>query len=204
VVTFNQGTFDPAVLEPVRFWPRGHTAVIIDGEVHSFEANWRCGVPEAIYKDENDWRGAWVQVLDLPGAAARQIRANFDRSCGTGAFLLTGVCATSAGRLLRDVLVDLEVTWAPMRLRTQLAASGYVGETHRWHREVWEDSVTECVRGKTGLRDHPAVRPAGTKAGKAREECLSQLGLRAEDLRRGAGPGILAGEGSADGRTGGG
>jgi len=113
VVPFNQGRFDPSILEPLRFWPRGHTAVIINGDVYSFEANWQCGDAEAGYKDANAWRGAWVQVLDISESDARQIQQDFRQSCGTGAFLLTGVCTSSAGRLLQNVLADLEVTWAP-------------------------------------------------------------------------------------------
>jgi hypothetical protein len=156
VVTFNQGRFDPRILEPVRFWPRGHTAVIIDGAVHSFETDWQCGETEAEYKRANEWRGAWVQVLDLPASDAKQIRKDFARSCGTGAFLLTGVCTSSAGRLLQNALPDLTVTWAPMRLRAQLGRRGYVDRTYRWHREVWADHFVRCLRGENG--DPPLLK----------------------------------------------
>lgn len=115
---------------------RGRTAVIIDGKVHSFEAEWQCGETETEYKQANKWRGAWVQVLDVPQSDAKQIRDDFNRSCGTGVFLLTGVCTSSAGRLLQNVLTDLKVTWAPMHLRSQLGRRGYVDHTYRWHRGV--------------------------------------------------------------------
>lgn len=183
VVTFNQGRFDPRILEPVRFWPRGHTAVIIDGEVHSFETDWQCGETEAEYKRANEWRGAWVQVLDLPASDAKQIRKDFARSCGTGAFLLTGVCTSSAGRLLQNALPDLTVTWAPMRLRAQLGRRGYVDRTYRWHREVWADHFVRCLRGENG--DPPPLKGPHLSKGmarKARGKCLKQLGLRTEDV----------------------
>ena len=183
VVTFNQGRFDPRILEPVRFWPRGHTAVIIDGAVHSFETDWQCGETEAEYKRANEWRGAWVQVLDLPASDAKQIRKDFARSCGTGAFLLTGVCTSSAGRLLQNALPDLTVTWAPMRLRAQLGRRGYVDRTYRWHREVWADHFVRCLRGENG--DPPPLKGPHLSKGmarKARGKCLKQLGLRTEDV----------------------
>ena len=183
VVTFNQGRFDPPVLEPVRFWPRGHTAVIIDGGVHSFETDWQCGETEAEYKRANEWRGAWVQVLDLPKSDAKQIREDFSRSCGTGAFLLTGVCTSSAGRLLQNVLTDLTVTWAPMRLRGQLGRRGYVDRTYRWHREVWADNFVQCLQGENGTQP-PLEGPHLSRgmARKAHGSCLKQLGLRKEDI----------------------
>ena len=201
VVTFNQGRFDPPILEPLRFWPRGHTAVIIDGHVHSFEAHWQCGETEAKYKKKNEWRGAWVQVLDLPASDAARIQEDFRRSCGTGAFLLTGVCTSSAGRLLQNALTDLEVTWAPIRLRRQLAESGYVERTYRWHPAVWRKNVTRCMRTRSELR-----APLGTaedrltedrltedrsvegSARTARDECLRQLGLTAQDVALPHGP----------------
>ena len=196
VVTFNQGRFDPPILEPLRFWPRGHTAVIIDGHVHSFEAHWQCGETEAKYKKKNEWRGAWVQVLDLPASDAARIQEDFRRSCGTGAFLLTGVCTSSAGRLLQNALTDLEVTWAPIRLRRQLAESGYVERTYRWHPAVWRKNVTRCMRTRSELR-----APLGTaedrlmedrsvegSARTARDECLRQLGLTVQDVALPHGP----------------
>jgi len=183
VVTFNQGRFDPRILEPVRVWPRGHTAVIIDGEVHSFETDWQCGETEAEYKRANTWRGAWVQVLDLSASDAKQIRKDFARSCGTGAFLLTGVCTSSAGRLLQNALPDLTVTWAPMRLRAQLSRRGYVDRTYRWHREVWADHFVRCLRGENGAQ--PPLKGPHLSRGmvrKAHGKCLKQLGLRTEDV----------------------
>lgn len=183
VVTFNQGRFDPRILEPVRFWPRGHTAVVIDGEVHSFETDWQCGETEAEYKRANEWRGAWVQVLDLSASDAKQIRKDFARSCGTGAFLLTGVCTSSAGRLLQNALPDLTVTWAPMRLRAQLGRRGYVDRTYRWHREVWADHFVRCLRGENGAQP-PLTGPHLSRgmARKAHGKCLKQPGLRTEDV----------------------
>jgi hypothetical protein len=196
VVTFNQGRFDPSILEPLRFWPRGHTAVIIDGHVRSFETHWQCGETEAKYKKKNEWRGAWVQVLDLPASDAAQIQEDFRRSCGSGAFLLTGVCTSSAGRLLQNALADLEVTWAPIRLRKQLAASGYVERTYRWHPAVWRKNVARCMRKRSELR-----APLGTvearlmedrfvenSARKARDRCLRQLGLTVRDVSPPHGP----------------
>ena len=183
VVTFNQGRFDPPILEPFRFWPRGHTAVIIDGDVHSFETDWQCGKTETEYKTDNAWRGAWVQVLDVPKSDAQQLQADFDRSCGTGAFLLTGVCTSSAGRLLQNVLTDLEVTWAPMRLRRQLTKKRYVDQIYRWHREVWVDNFVRCVRGTRGDQAH-AAGPYASRANlqRARDECRKRLGLSETDL----------------------
>ena len=199
VVTFNQGRFDPPILEPLRFWPRGHTAVIIDGHVRSFEAHWQCGETEAKYKKKNEWRGAWVQVLDLPASDAARIKEDFRRSCGTGVFLLTGVCTSSAGRLLQNALADLEITWAPIRLRRQLAESGYVERTYRWHRTVWRKNVARCMRRRSELR-----APLGTvearltedrlmegSARRARDRCLRQLGLAEQDI---ALPGKPSGE----------
>jgi hypothetical protein len=200
VVTFNQGRFDPPILEPLRFWPRGHTAVIIDGRVRSFETHWQCGETEAKYKKKNEWRGAWVQVLDLPASDAARIKEDFRRSCGTGVFLLTGVCTSSAGRLLQNALADLEVTWAPIRLKRQLAESGYVERTYRWHPAVWRKNVARCMRKRSELR-----APLGTaedrlmedrltedrlmedrlmegSARKARDRCLRQLGLAEQDI----------------------
>ena len=181
VVTFNQGRFDPSILEPIRFWPRGHTAVIINGDVYSFEANWQCGDAEAEYKDANAWRGAWVQVLDISASDARQIQQDFRQSCGTGAFLLTGVCTSSAGRLLQNVLADLEVTWAPTRLRRQLAESGHVERTDRWHRTVWTRNVIRCVRERD--RSPPwSAGPVDDGLRTARDKCLKQLGLSKKDI----------------------
>lgn len=204
VVTFNQGRFDPPILEPLRFWPRGHTAVIIDGHVRSFEAHWQCGETEAKYKKKNEWRGAWVQVLDLPASDAARIKEDFRRSCGTGVFLLTGVCTSSAGRLLQNALADLEVTWAPIRLKRQLAESGYVERTYRWHPAVWRKNVARCMRRRSEPR-----APLGTaedrlmedrltedrlmegSARRARDRCLRQLGLAEQDI---ALPGKPSGE----------
>ncbi len=184
VVTFNQGRFDPPILEPVRFWPKGHTAVIIDGEVHSFEADWQCGETKAEYKQDNEWRGAWVQVLDVPKSDAKQIQKDFDRSCGTGAFLLTGVCTSSASRLLQNVLTDLKITWAPMRLRGQLVKGGHVDRTYRWHREVWADNVAQCLGGENErARHHPeGASPSKGTLERAHDKCLKLLGLSKEDV----------------------
>jgi hypothetical protein len=179
VVTFNQGGFDPPTLEPFRFWPRGHTAVIIDGDVYSFEAGWQCGETEAEYKQDNEWRGAWIQVLDVPKSDARQLQEDFDRSCGRGIFVLTGVCTSNTARLLQNVLAELKITWAPMRLRRQLAKSGHVKRTYRWHRKAWMENLIKCIRGKEGYR--PAGLPSKEDIKEARDECFAQMGLREKD-----------------------
>ncbi len=183
VITFNQGRFDPPILEPFRFWPRGHTAVIIDGTVHSFEADWQCGTTEAAYKEDNEWRGAWVQVLDVPESDAGQIQKDFERSCGAGAFLLTGVCTSSAGKLLQNVLTDLKVTWAPMQLRRQLAERSHVARTYRWHPEVWANNFLRCVEKRKRDRYRSTdPRPPRMNVQDVRDGCLRRLGLSKKDI----------------------
>jgi hypothetical protein len=185
VVTFNQGGFDPHTLEPFRFWPRGHTAVIIDGDVYSFEADWECGQSEEEYKRDNQWRGAWVQVLDIPESDAKQLQQDFRSSCGRGAFIITGLCSSNAAGVLQSVLGSLEAGHfdpSPMELRSQLASHGYVERTYQWNRKVRVENLVACVKRQEGPQYRPAGLPKKEDIKNARDKCLKQLGLTRNDV----------------------
>lgn len=112
-----------------------HTALIIGGYVYSFSTGWKCGQTEAEYKRTNRWRGAYVQVLDVPEEDAVRLQTAMNHACHHGTFLLHGDCTSNTAHFLQMLLEDLEGSWFPSTFREQLAAGGYVSESYEWERE---------------------------------------------------------------------
>lgn len=112
---------------------KGHTAVVAGGIAYSFdERGWIVAGTKQEYLDENTYRDALGQVLDVPEADAEKVQQALDRSVGTGTYLLnkgSHVCTDEAARALEAALGKLDAKHNPQEFAKTLAATGKVKQT---------------------------------------------------------------------------
>ena len=112
---------------------KGHTAVVAGGIAYSFdERGWIVAGTKQEYLDENTYRDAIGQVLDVPETDAEKVQEALDRSVGTGTYLLNKgkhVCTDEAARALEAALGKLNAKHNPQEFAKTLAATGKVKQT---------------------------------------------------------------------------
>lgn len=121
------------------FW--GHTALIVNGNVYSFEGGMDPKAP--LLKGTGAWKyygsigdyweknlvtdGAYGQQMAIPKDDLVKLESELRKSVGTGTYAFSGqVCGSAAGRILQTVLPSLDIAHRPKELRKNLDATGAV------------------------------------------------------------------------------
>jgi hypothetical protein len=107
---------------------RGHTAIAVGELVYSFdEGGWEVGETESEYLAKNTFRGAHVQVLDVPLEDAQKIQKHLNDAANTGIYLFGGeVCTDATAAALAESLGKLDARMNPQRFVGVREATGKV------------------------------------------------------------------------------
>jgi hypothetical protein len=115
---------------------KGHTAVVAGGIAYSFdERGWIVAGTEQQYLEENTYRDAIGQVLDVSEEDAEKVQSALDDSVGTGTYLInkgSHVCTDEAARALEAALGKLDPKHNPQEFAKTLEASGKVSHTNNY------------------------------------------------------------------------
>ena len=115
---------------------KGHTAVVAGGIAYSFDARgWVVAGTKEEYLDQNTFRDAIGQVLDIPEEDAEKVQSALDDSVGTMTYLLNKgnhVCTDETARTLEAALGKLDSKHSPQEFAKVLAATGKVRQTYNY------------------------------------------------------------------------
>ena len=115
---------------------KGHTAVVAGGIAYSFDARgWVVAGTKAEYLDQNTFRDAIGQVLDVPEEDAEKVQSALDASVGTMTYLFNKgnhVCTDETARTLEAALGTLDSKHSPQEFAKVLAATGKVRQTYNY------------------------------------------------------------------------
>jgi len=65
---------------------RGHTALIVNGMVYTYEDGWEIGLSKAQYLKKNEYRDGIGHVLDIPEHDVKPLQNNLNNSLGEGTY----------------------------------------------------------------------------------------------------------------------
>lgn len=96
---------------------QGHTALIVNGLVYSFEAGWMCGQTRNDYLATNLYRDGIGQVLDVSNKQANSLQENLNEACGTTyIYGLPEICTGRAAEELNESFnSNLDLIWDPQK-----------------------------------------------------------------------------------------
>lgn len=103
---------------------RGHTAIVVNGMVYSYEDGWRAGMSKAQYLQANAWRDAVGHIIAIPEEDIEPLQNNLNAAVGTGIYIAENdICTGKTTKMLEEHLPHVE---SPQLLASYLETSEIV------------------------------------------------------------------------------
>lgn len=103
---------------------RGHTAIVVNGMVYSYEDGWRAGMSKAQYLQANAWRDAVGHIIAIPEEDIEPLQNNLNVAVGTGIYIAENdICTGKTTKMLEKYLPHVE---SPQLLASYLETSEIV------------------------------------------------------------------------------
>lgn len=103
---------------------RGHTAIVVNGMVYSYEDGWRAGMSKAQYLQANAWRDAVGHIITIPEEDIEPLQNNLNAAVGTGIYIAENdICTGKTTKMLENHLPHVE---SPQLLASYLETSEIV------------------------------------------------------------------------------